>query len=496
MTDRSRTAIALAVLALACTSCRGPASDTKQIRAAVALTAFAPGQPTVSIRDRGATGDGVTDDRAAIQAALDAVFPGEVVLVPNGTYLLGKGAGAWCLTVPAGVTLRGESRDGAVLLQAPGIAGSVRLLQIDAPGVMIETITLDGLRELQARDEHRAGVFVTAADVTIRGVTARAFTGDGFYFYTGADRFLVDDSDSTGNDRDGIAIGGASAGGRIRRSRFVGSRAQQFDSEPGSTGVISDLQITGCTFDGAGRSTDYAVTVSGGSSTARAHDWLIRGNVINGGLHAVWADRIVVRGNTGTNPTARPHVSFYRSCAGNVIEDNDLTSTAPNSLGTVNLTATGEGGPARTLIRRNRLVSDVFGLRAEGGVSFEAVDNDIVGPGVASPGAGIYLRATDPARPLAHAVIRRNRISNFGSVAVKVEGNGAAAIGLLDLTDNVLLDSAGTMLGAYRLNDGTGAAREIRESGTVMLGGCVTKLVGLAPAGALTVASGQRWVTP
>lgn len=480
--DMNRILVALSILA----SCV-PAPVTSRHTAAIM---------SASVRDFGAIGDGVADDRAAIQAALTVATSGAVVYLPNGVYLVGKGGGAWCLTVPDGVTLRGESRDGAVLLQAPGIAGSVRLLEVDSPSVTITTLTLDGNRALQTADEHRSGVFVTAADVTVRDVTARAFTGDGLYFYGGSDRFVVDNVLSIGHGRNGMTVGGVSAGGRVVNSQFFDSHAQQFDSEPGAAAVIGDLTISGSTFDGRGFSTDYAVTVSGGSSTARAHDWLIRDDVINGGLHAVWADRIVVRHNAGTNPTGHPHISLYRTGYDNVIEDNDFTSTAPNVLGTVNLTATGEGGPMRTVVRRNRLVSDIFALRADGGVSLEVSDNDLVGPGIATPGAGVYLRATDPARPLAYAVFRRNRISNFGSVGIKVEGNGAAAVSMLDIGDNVFSDSSGTMLGAMKLNDGTNAARDVVVSGNVLLGGCVTRLVGLPPAGALTAGMGQRWQVP
>jgi hypothetical protein len=58
---------------------------------------------TTCVLDRGAKGDGTTDDTAAFQAALDgAAAKGGSVFVPMGTYLI-----AGSLSVPQGVTLKG-----------------------------------------------------------------------------------------------------------------------------------------------------------------------------------------------------------------------------------------------------------------------------------------------------------------------------------------------------------------------------------------------------
>lgn len=63
-----------------------------------------------NVRDYGAVGDGVTDDAAAFQKAINAVEEG-AVWIPKGEYVLKKG-----LTINKGVVLRGEGSDKTRLL--------------------------------------------------------------------------------------------------------------------------------------------------------------------------------------------------------------------------------------------------------------------------------------------------------------------------------------------------------------------------------------------
>ncbi|MCX7597279.1 MAG: hypothetical protein N2512_00200 [Armatimonadetes bacterium] len=85
----------------------------------------AAGATVISVTDFGATGDGVTDDRPAIQAALDALAAkgGGTLRIPKGTYLLDsyKPAvhpwGFYNLLVGSNIHIEGEP--GATLLQGP-----------------------------------------------------------------------------------------------------------------------------------------------------------------------------------------------------------------------------------------------------------------------------------------------------------------------------------------------------------------------------------------
>lgn len=92
----------------------------------------------VSVKDFGAVGDGVADDKAEIQAAIDAVSTagGGVVFVPEGTYTM-----SLRVTVKAGVTLAGAGigattlkvtdHDRVVVLEADS---GIRNISLDANG--------------------------------------------------------------------------------------------------------------------------------------------------------------------------------------------------------------------------------------------------------------------------------------------------------------------------------------------------------------------------
>ncbi len=69
---------------------------------ALALDEPAEGHLGLSVKDFGALGDGVADDTAAIQSALNACRPGGIVYLPVGEYLTSAP-----LFVPPGVTLHG-----------------------------------------------------------------------------------------------------------------------------------------------------------------------------------------------------------------------------------------------------------------------------------------------------------------------------------------------------------------------------------------------------
>jgi len=100
---------------------------------AVARTVQDKGRESVSVKDFGAVGDGVTDDAAAIQAALDASSGGGTVYVPAGTYLCTAQ-----LIHKSGVEIVGQGR--AVIKK--GFNGD--LWSIAVSNAAIKNLQLDG----------------------------------------------------------------------------------------------------------------------------------------------------------------------------------------------------------------------------------------------------------------------------------------------------------------------------------------------------------------
>jgi hypothetical protein len=139
---------------------------------------------TVNVKDKGAKGDGRTDDTAAIQAAIDQVGGTKgTVFVPDGTYMVDTDK-KHRLKLKSDMTLK--LAPGAALKAFPTDEEKYSMLEImGVSDVVVTGGTLEG-----ERDAHQGksgqwgmGIFIgkDAERITIAKVTATKMWGDGFY---------------------------------------------------------------------------------------------------------------------------------------------------------------------------------------------------------------------------------------------------------------------------------------------------------------------------
>ncbi|MGB8710998.1 MAG: glycosyl hydrolase family 28-related protein, partial [Methyloceanibacter sp.] len=170
----------------------------------------APRSPlVVNVKDKGAKGDGRTDDTDAIQAAIDDVGgTGGTVLVPSGTYMVDAVEKKRRLALKSDMTLKLDK--GAILKAIPNDSRKYSVLSISGVSdVAVMGGTLEGDRTEHQGKAGEAGMGLRiergAKDVTVAGVTSRKMWGDGFYVEDAKNtKFCAVTADN--NRRQGLSI--------------------------------------------------------------------------------------------------------------------------------------------------------------------------------------------------------------------------------------------------------------------------------------------------
>ncbi len=171
--------------------------------------AQAPASPlVVNIKDKGAKGDGKTDDTAAVQAAIDEVAgTGGTVLVPDGTYMIDATADPR-LSLKGNMTLK-LAKD-ATLKAIPTDQKKSAVLTISG----VADVTVIGGALEGERDEHKGkgagwgmGLHIShgAERIVVADVTATKMWGDGFYV-SGASNVTFCGVTADNNRRQGLSI--------------------------------------------------------------------------------------------------------------------------------------------------------------------------------------------------------------------------------------------------------------------------------------------------
>lgn len=342
---------------------------------AVLRTAQAKMRDVVSVKDFGATGDGVTDDAAAIQAAVNAATANQTIYFPPGTYAVG--ASGIAVTNKTGVTLLG---DGAIILIT---AISTLTTNLGVATIRLSGCTRSGVRGLEINGNGIASsaigfnacteCFVDGATVYASGVNGQITSSNGGLrneftdnlVYSGnlpASRGLwlgnlnasdmetdifVSGNTVRNNPASGIVV--SSNGGRV-----IGNHARTNEGSgivlPGANGFAAknltvsnnyciDNLFVGIQSDIVGYSTPADLTT----------DITISGNVCNfnrsGGIYAGDTERWVITGNTCTNNVnsgiQADNRSFNITVTGNACNDTRVGG-ARTQLAGIRITAASE----------------------------------------------------------------------------------------------------------------------------------------------------------
>lgn len=250
----------------------------------------------VNVINYGATGDGVTDDTAAIQAAIDAA-EGKLLLIPAGTYMINDTG----LTVTGRCVIQG-SGETTVLKKTTNTSGNYAIITFPtgAGGSAMSNVTFDGDWETHTATTGEYGhcVVISGSDVTVRDCVMQSAWGDGIYI-NGADSVTVDNCKVQYNRRNNISvIRGQNhtivnslllKGGRRQSDNAIGTSPRAgIDLEPNSGDSLVNTTISNCEFqrnDAAGINVTGVYThrntmVSNSVFTENAYGFEISNNCI------------------------------------------------------------------------------------------------------------------------------------------------------------------------------------------------------------------------
>lgn len=194
----------------------------------------------VDVRDHGAIGDGVTDDAAAITAAIAA---GTVVRFPAGSYKIGS-----AITVPGGKLLIAEK---AILLKAfDGVGltftGASDYSFVDGDLEVRGSGAFAATGAIASTSPNAHGIVISGSRVRVRGaLRGNNHQGNGVYFTaTGnANKSDLQDLWATGNAENGIRFAGTQDDASVWR---VGLYAQSNRK----AGVLFDTDFSGRNWQG------------------------------------------------------------------------------------------------------------------------------------------------------------------------------------------------------------------------------------------------------
>ena len=191
--------------------------------------------------------------------------------------------------------------------------------------------------------------------------------------------------------------------------------------------------------------------------------WKVVGNTITkGGIFVVWADDVVIAGNTIASATAKPCVYIYRTAKQVTIAHNGcrMTSADASFPAGIAVIGTGPGQEAETVTIVDNDVTLAaptgLGVRVQGAMDATIVGNRLRGGGVVNlGGAAIYGRAPEQPWPRRGAGGGGNPGTGCGTRGLTVAGNVTARLLQLTAVGNWFGDEWAVQDVGMYLDDGT-----------------------------------------
>jgi hypothetical protein len=309
-----------------------------------------------NVKNYGAVGDGATDDREAIQAAIDAIKEdgGGTLYFPKGTYVLSRGStrGLLELRDVNNIHFTGDGIGNTVLLRQAGTdPGDTHGIQITAgTHISVRGLTRDGNRyNCEDADEQRHGLYIGALSAPVSHVHVEAcelinMRGDGVFIigdleenpsYT-ATQVRIRECRFFDTQRSGIACQRGVRWFWFVNNDFEKITDQSIDTEASGAGALKDGWMIGNRIFHNNQGA-LALAVGGISPSDPAQRIVVANNFISrGGLLVIKAEDILLRDNVLIGGTKRGPLDI-RDChrvqvQGGYIEGNHESPDADGAV--------------------------------------------------------------------------------------------------------------------------------------------------------------------